>query len=268
MPGRVLESNVSEGKLVSAGDVLLRIDDRELQLQLNQAEAQIVAVEEEINGLTEQLQTWEHHLSTATDNLERVRNLRESQAVSDRAVDEAENAFEETRGQVKTLEASIAQTNARLELARQEAELLKLRLEKCRVIAPITGTVLDEGIEVGEYVAPGRVVLVLMDMTQLELKVYIPESDVGKVRLNNPARVRVDAFPDRYFDATVTQVDQRAQFTPKDIHMPEERTQMVFGVTLSLQSPEGYLKPGMPADAWIRWRDDIPWLDEIFVPTS
>ncbi len=80
------------------------------------------------------------------------------------------------------------------------------------------------------------------------------------------ARVKVDAFADRFFEARVARVDQRAQFTPRDIHMPEERVRMVFGVTLALENPQGVLKPGMPADAWILWKSGAAWPDRLFVP--
>jgi HlyD family secretion protein len=99
----------------------------------------------------------------------------------------------------------------------------------------------------------------------MDLKVFIPEKDIGKVELADPARVRVDAFPDRLFEASVARVDQRAQFTPRDIHMPEERVRLVFGVTLGLENP-GILKPGMPAAAWILWQEDAPWPERLIVP--
>lgn len=106
----------------------------------------------------------------------------------------------------------------------------------------------------------------LVDLSRLELKVYIPERDLGKVDLKDAARVRVDAFPDRYFDATVSRIDQQAQFTPRDIHLPEERVRMVFGVTLALENPDGVLKPGMPADAWIRSGKATSWPQRLVIP--
>ena len=177
---------------------------------------------------------------------------------------EAEPGLRDREGPEEGLERAAA----RLTVAEQELRLIEVRLAKTEIRAPIDGTVLVKGVEPGEYVAPGQVVAVVVDMTQLELKVYIPERDIGKVTLGAPARVWVDAFTDRYFDGEVSKVDQEAQFTPKDVHLPEERTRMVFGVTLRVDNPGGYLKPGMPADAWIRWRDDVPWPDDLPVPQS
>lgn len=58
-------------------------------------------------------------------------------------------------------------------------------------------------------------------------------------------------------------LDARAQFTPKDVHMPDECARPVFGVTLAVDNTKGYLKPGMPADAWVRWQPDMSWPEEI-----
>jgi Barrel-sandwich domain of CusB or HlyD membrane-fusion len=131
---------------------------------------------------------------------------------------------------------------------------------------PAPPTLETRAIEVGELATPGRAVAVLVDLSRMDLKVFIPEKDIGKVELDDPARVRVDAFPDRLFEPSVARVDQRAQFTPRDIHMPEERVRLVFGVTLSLDNPDGVLKPGMPADAWILWQEDAPWPEHLIVP--
>jgi len=126
--------------------------------------------------------------------------------------------------------------------------------------------VLVKAIEPGELVQPGQTLALLVDLTNLELTVYIPENELGKIKLGDPARVRVDAFPERYFEARIKRIDQRAQFTPREVHMPEERVRMVFGVTLAIANPDGVLKPGMPADAWIRWQPDLAWPEPLWIP--
>jgi HlyD family secretion protein len=166
---------------------------------------------------------------------------------------------------VQTLEARLEAAGDRLDVAKEQVELARIRLEKTVIRAPIAATVLVKAIEVGEFATPGRAIAVLIDLSRMDLKVFIPEKDIGKVELADPARVRVDAFPDRLFEASVARVDQRAQFTPRDIHMPEERVRLVFGVTLGLENP-GILKPGMPAAAWILWQEDAPWPERLIVP--
>ena len=172
----------------------------------------------------------------------------------------------EARGRVGALAAKIKAITSRLETAGNSVRLIEIDLAKSTVLAPIDGTVLVKAIEQGEFLPVGGTIGVLVDLSRLELKVFIREKDIGKVRLNDQARVRVDAFPDRYFEGTVIRVDQKAQFTPREIHMPEERTRMVFGVTLRVENPDGVLKPGMPADSWILWKKGEQWPDSLHVP--
>lgn len=264
--GRVLESRLEEGRRVNKGDLLVRLDDAELTTRLAQARAEVQALVQEQPQVEEQLKTWQHHLQTARADLARYRTLRQSGTITPQQLNQAENQVEEARSRVKTLEARQAQLDAQLEAARRQVELIELQIDKTQIEAPIGGTVLIKGIEVGELAAPGRTVAVLVDLSRLELTVYIPERDIGKIKLDDPARVQVDAFPQRYFEARVSRVDSRAQFTPRDIHMPEERVRMVFGVTLAVPNPQGYLKPGMPADAWIRWDPEQPWPERLVAP--
>jgi len=264
--GTVVENDVVEGNPVHEGELLVKLDDTELRIKLTQAEAQLAAVQRSQDALREQLGLWRHHLSSAQSDLKRFRELRQRGSISPQQLTQAEDRFREAQSRVKALEAQIAEAGDRQTAAGQSVALLKRQLEKTEIRAPIAGTVQTKAIEAGELAEPGRSVAVLVDLSRLELKVYIPEKDIGKVTLGAAARVRVDAFPERYFDASVMRVDQKAQFTPRDVHLPEERVRMVFGVTLALKNPQGWLKPGMPADAWIRWQNNAKWPARLTVP--
>lgn len=264
--GRVVESSLREGERVARGELLVRLDDADLQTQLARGLAEEAATQAEQVSVAEQLRTWRHHSQTAEADVQRYRKLEKSELVSPQQLNTAEDRLREANGQVKTLAARLSQVRALLDATQQQVEWLRLQLKKTRILTPASATVLVKGIEPGELATPGHVVAVLVDLSRLELKVYIPERDIGKIRLGSSARVRVDAFPDRYFEANVTKLDQQAQFTPRDIHMPEERVRMVFGVTLAVENKDGILKPGMPADAWLRVREEAPWPASLVVP--
>lgn len=263
---RVVESHVVEGASVEAGDLLVRLDDAELSARLRQAQAEAEALQRAVSRVEQELALWRHHRSSARENLDRIEALRRDGAASPQQLNDAEDRFREAEAQVKALQAQAAETGARVEAAGEHVEVLRLQRARTEIRAPIAGTVLTKGIEVGELAMPGRLVAVLVDLSRLDLRVYVPEAQIGKIKLGDPAKVRVDAFPDRYFSASITQIDQQAQFTPRDIHMPEERVRMVFGVKLALQNPTRQLKPGMPADAWIRWDEDVPWPQRLLIP--
>jgi HlyD family secretion protein len=264
--GRVVESRLVEGRTITAGDLLARLDDTDPRLNKARAEAEADALEQERERLKRELQVWRHHLRTAESDLARYQELKERGTVPPQRLEQAENAFREAQGRVAALEAGIGAIGKRITAARRELDLLVNQIDKTSISAPLDATILIKAVEPGEFVQPGQTVATLLDLRRAELKVFIPERDIAKVKLSALARVRVDAYPDRMFEARVARVDQAAQFTPRDIHMPEERVRLVFGVTLSLDNPDGVLKPGMPADAWILWQSAAGWPERLFVP--
>lgn len=157
--------------------------------------------------------------------------------------------------------AAIAAAQAQVEAAEAARGLARANLADTTVAAPFTGVVLERLVEPGEVVAAGAPLVTLVDLSKLHAKVYVAEVDLGRVKIGDPARVYVDAFPGRSFDATVAEVAQQAEFTPRDVHMKDERVKLVFAVKLAVRNPEGVLKPGMPVDARIRWTPDAPWGD-------
>ena len=147
-------------------------------------------------------------------------------------------------GQVDTARAQLAQAEAALAQARA-------RLADTRIEAPMDGVVLRKNLEPGATAAPGAAIVTLVDPTDLWLRAYIPETDLGRVRLGQPARVTVDAFPGQPFEGRVTEVASAAEFTPRNVQTQKERVNLVFRVRVAIANPDGRLKPGMPADAVI-----------------
>lgn len=150
------------------------------------------------------------------------------------------------------LQEGIASVERQVEQARAQAAELDTQVGYLDIPSPLSGVVLTRSVELGEQVAPGSPLFSLVDLDRLYLKVYVPEPLIGRVALGQSAEVRVDAYPDRAFPATVTKVATAAEFTPKNVETKEERVKLVFAVELSLtDNPGGVLKPGMPADGRI-----------------
>jgi len=266
--GRVLEQHLVEGAPVAMGDLLLVLDSQNRRDRVRAARGERAALQESAVALDAQIATWTHHRRMAERQLTRVQRLSEQNVAPDRDLDEAENGVREARGQLEALKADRSALERRIAALDARVQLAENEVEKTEVHAPSAGTVLVRAVEVGEVVLPGQALGLLMDLSRLELKVYVPGSDLGKLVLGDPARVRIDAFSNRDFSARVSRIDDYAQFTPRDIHVPEERTRMVYGVTLMLDNPDGVLKPGMPADAWIRWDDAQSWPESLPIPRS
>lgn len=265
--GRVLQHSLVEGESVTAGDVLVEIDPSDAEDLIRATEAELTSLKENIAAIDNQLSTWRHHVETAERQLQRVRSLQAKKLASQHDIDTAENAVKEAQGQLQVLRNQRKSLNAQVEAANARVSLAESQRDKLEVTAPLSGTVLIRAVETGEIVSAGQPLAVIVDLGRLELKVYVSTHNLNRINLGDDARIRVDGL-ERYFTAKVSRIDDFAQFTPRDIHMPDERQRMVYGVTLILDNTDNELKPSMPADAWIRWDTTAEWPELLMVPGS
>lgn len=175
----------------------------------------------------------------------------------DQEVEAARQALRAARERVQLLRAgprleAVAAGEAQVAEARAAATLARARLDDTRLRSPITGLVLRKNMEVGETASPGTAILTLMDPSDVWLRAYVPESDVGRLKVGQPAAILVDAFPGRRFEGAVTEIASEAEFTPKNVQTKKERVNLVFRIKITARNPAGILKPGMPADAEFR----------------
>ena len=266
VPGRLIANLPWEGETVREGMEVARIEAVDFELQESQAEAQRRASSYSAAQLDAQISLAEHHAVTARADLARFEKLRGQGWTTIPQLDLRRNTYEAAVGQASTLRQQRAQALAQTEVAGRTLALARQRLGRTIIRAPLTGTVLDRLIEPGEVVSAGQPLLVLADLRRVRLKIFVTEADLGKVRLGAPARLRVDAFPARDFPARVAQVDAQAQFTPRDVHVQDERARTVYGVLLEAENPAGVLKPGMPSDAWILWDQAAGWPKQLRIP--
>lgn len=178
----------------------------------------------------------------------RVEDIRAAQADRDRAA----AALEAARANAATLDLRQQDVHV-AEAAVREAEANVRRLEtqvsELKVFAPLDATVLTKAVEDGEVVAAGKPLVLLGDLDHPWIKVYVTETEVGKVMLGAPARILVDSFPQQPFRGTVTWIADQAEFTPKNIQTKEERVNLVYAVKITIDNAQRKLKSGMTADA-------------------
>lgn len=280
MPGILQRRPVEEGSVVKQGEVLAELDAREMEARVNRARATEQAALARLRDLESGYRPEEIAEARANVELARANSvfladeavrsaaLFESGALSRQRRDKDATAAAVAREQMQAAEQrlrmllagyrgeTVNAARAELELARAELAAALVDLEDLQARARFDGTVTREHAEPGETVAAGRPVLTVTDLAQAWVRVYIPEQDIGRVRLGAPATIRVDTFPDRGFDGRVTYVASEAEFTPKNVQTQEERVKLVFAVNVTADNPDGVLKPGMPADVYIRSGND------------
>lgn len=157
----------------------------------------------------------------------------------------ATSAIEQQIRQAQSAVASAQAEAARARAMLQEAQANRRDLQ---ITAPFDGVVATRAAEPGEVIAAGTPILTLINFDQVYLRGFIPEGEIGRVRVGQNARVYLDSDSTRPLEATVSRIDPQASFTPENTYFRDERVKQVVGVKLPLTSPQGFAKPGMPAD--------------------
>jgi HlyD family secretion protein len=234
---RVVEVRREEGSAVNAGDTLMRLDDADYRNAALAALAQVQAAEAGLSATASRA-------VLAETSLARVEKLYASGNLTRQEIDRART--EATGARDATAAARTA-----VDAARAQHDLAQTRMNDCTVIAPVAGTVSANAFRLGETVIAGSVPVTIIDLSQTWLTVYLPERLLGRVKLGDTCRVRIDGYPKRDFHGTLGFIADKAEFTPKDIQTKEERINQVYRVKITLPNPESILKPGMPADAYL-----------------
>ncbi len=146
-----------------------------------------------------------------------------------------------TSEQIAAVEARVAQAHAGLTSLQQQRAMLSLT-------TPITGVVVDVMVVPGEVAAAGASLMTIADLSDMTLKVYIPETYLGQVWVDQPVQISVNSFPGQVFGGRVIRIADSAEFTPRNVATQDERQNLVFAVEIRVFNETGQLKPGMPAD--------------------
>lgn len=160
------------------------------------------------------------------------KNAREKQLI------QAQHELKQAEHEVTNLSADRDQT---------KANIAYLKIE-----SPIDGIVTARPVEPGAVLVPGQTILSIINLDTVYMRGYVPEGDIGKVRVGQGVEVFLDANPTKPMKGKIIQIDPVASFTPENIYFKNDRVKQVFGIKIGIEQPGGYAKPGMPADARIK----------------
>ncbi len=253
--GVVVEIPIPGGGVITRTIETPRYQLDEMLYQWNLSSQRLSLAWEEYNALKSSFDQTQKTLELLKKIKENPLQLKEQVHKAEASLKLAEAMVELAKAKLEALKSrpraeDIEAAEAEVERAKAALEALKSKREKFLLYAPISGWVTTQAYEEGEIVPPNATILKIANLKELTLTVYVPEPDIGQVRLGQKVRVKVDSFPGETFEGKIVYISPRAEFTPKSVQTREERVNLVFRVKVRISNPEGKLKAGMPAEAY------------------
>ena len=246
--GRILELTVDEGDKVKAGQKLVRLDDAELQQQVAIAAANVEVAESNIDRLESDLARAEAVVKQATSSHERKVSLASQSAISREELDQSLEALTVAQAGLGAAESAIVQGKKSLLAAQELLAYHKARLSDTLIQAPFEGLVIKRRREVGDIVVPGTNILTLISMDSLWISAWVDETEIAKLRLEQPSRIVFRSEPQRSFLGKVVRIGREADRETRevivDVELLERPEYWAIG-----QRAEVYIENGRSEDA-------------------
>ena len=234
--GRVEKILAQEGDRLHEGQVIVQLDASELRARRDLAAAQIDTAVHDADAQ-------EAQLVFLRDDAKRQQDLLERRVVSATDAERADSA-------AKTQEKNVAAAKMRVAQARAQLADIDSQLAEMQVVAPADSILEVLSVKVGDVLPANHEVATLLLTGHLWVRVYVPESWLGLIKLGEQVRVRVDSFPHTDFEGVVEQINRQAEFTPRNVQTVADRIKQVFGVKVRLPSDDDRLRAGMAADVY------------------
>jgi HlyD family secretion protein len=263
---RIVELPFDEGASVKQGTIIARVDDSDYRQQVAMAEAAVTVQRRQLDAAKRNsLAAEKVVLSDRADvdyktvDFDRIRKLARQGYMSADARDLAAAALRESRAALErdaalqeAAERNVALAKANVRNAAEALKLARITDGYTSLAAPIDGVILVRQAELGEVVSPGTPIFTLADIDHVWLRAYVNETDVGRIRLGEPAILTTDNYPGKRYRGRVSFIAEQAEFTPKSVETHAERVTLVYRIRIDVDNPTHELVPGMPADARLR----------------
>jgi HlyD family secretion protein len=285
--GRIAKVDVQEGQAVTKDQAIAELDRAEFESRLVQAEANLERSQKakkqletmldmsrktlpsEVARAKASVQSARDTLNNAEKNYRRFQELFEKGVVAEKERDTLKLQYEIAQSRLAESESmlKLAQGNLmKIDAVRQDIEVAtsqigmatatlnqaSIQLGYTQLKSPMDGIATSRNIEPGETVTSGREVITVSDLSRVDLKIFVDETEIGKIKPGQEVDVKVDTFPDKTYKGFVSFISPEGEFTPKIIQTKKERVKLVYLVKVSIDNPHFELKAGMPADAWLR----------------
>ena len=266
--GRVAELLVDEGSSVTAGQVVARMDTRDLQASLEKAQAQVRQAQRALDEAHANVTQQQAQLLLANQELARTQTLVKNGYATHELLDQRQQQVDSATGGLNAANARAEQLAHALDAARHDVDLLRVNIADNTLVAPRDGRIQYRIANIGEVLPAGGKVFTMLDLASVYMDIYLPTADTGKAKIGDDARIVLDAYPNLAIPAKVSFISDQAQFTPKAVETKTERDKLMFRVRVRvdpdvLRAHRDAVKSGVPGVTYVQLDPKVPWPERL-----
>jgi HlyD family secretion protein len=262
--GRISEILADAGDMVKAGQVLARMDTRDMAASLKKSQAAVSQARKAIDEANANVIQQQTLALLAQQELDRANTLFAKGAQTKEVVDERQQTLDADSAALKAAQDRVAESRHAMEASSHEVELYEVNIADNTLVAPVDGRIQYRIANIGEVLPAGGKVFTTLDVTYVYMDVYLPTASAGKVKLGSDARIVLDAVPQLAIPAKVLFVATEAQFTPKTVETQSERDTLMFRVRAKidperLRARAEKVRSGLPGVTYLQLDAATPW---------
>jgi HlyD family secretion protein len=262
--GRIAEVLADEGDMVKAGQVVARMDTRDLAASLKKAGAQVQQAQKAIEEANANVVQQTSQVLLAQQEFDRTTYLVQRGAQTKEVQDQRQQQLDSANAALKAAQARVTQAEHALEASTHDVELYAVNIADNTLVAPKNGRIQYRIAHIGEVLPAGGKVFAMLDVSYVYMDVYLPTQEAGKVKIGADARIALDAVPNVAIPAKVSFVAAQAQFTPKTVETKDERDKLMFRIRVKidperLRARAEAVRSGLPGVAYVRFDPTVAW---------
>jgi len=265
---RIGEILADEGDLVKAGQVVARMDTRDLQASLKRSQATVSQAQKAVDEANANVAQQNAQLLLAQQEMDRAVYTVQKGVETKELLDQRRQQLDSADAALRAAQFRVTEAEHALDAATHDVELYNVEINDDTLVAPRDGRIQYRIANVGEVLPAGGHVFAMLDVSDVYMDIYLPTLEAGKVKFGNEARIVLDAYPDYAIPAKVSFIATQAQFTPKTVETESERDKLMFRIRVHLD-PERLrrradsVRSGLPGVAYIRTDPAVAWPDTL-----
>jgi HlyD family secretion protein len=262
--GRLAQLLVQEGDMLSAGEVVARMDTRDLEASLMRAESQLQQAQKAVDEARATQEQQRSQVAFAKQQFDRTTYLLQRGNATQELLDQRQQQLDGSLAALTAATARVAQAEHALAAAQHEVDLYKVNIADNSLVAPRDGRVQYRIANIGEVLPAGGKVITMIDIMSVYMDIYLPTLEAGRAKIGTDARIVLDAYPGIAIPAKVSFIAVQSQFTPKMVETQTERDRLMFRIRVRidpelLRAHAQAVRSGLPGVAYLRLDPNVPW---------